>query len=66
MPDRRAPYVAGNWKMHKTAAEARTYVEKLVPQLPVGKGAEVGLCVPYTALAAVVEAAAGSGVKALS
>jgi triosephosphate isomerase (TIM) len=66
MPDRRAPYVAGNWKMHKTVAEARAYVEKLNARLPAGKGVDVGLCVPFTALAATVEDAAGSGVKVLA
>jgi triosephosphate isomerase (TIM) len=66
MPDRRAPYVAGNWKMHKTVAEARAYVEKLNAHLPAGKGVDVGLCAPFTALAAAVEAAAGSGVKVLA
>jgi triosephosphate isomerase len=66
MPDRRAPYVAGNWKMHKTVAEARAYVEKLNARLPAGKGVDVALCVPFTALAATVEAAAGSGVKVLA
>jgi triosephosphate isomerase (TIM) len=65
MPDR-APYVAGNWKMHKTVAEARAYIAKLLPRLPVGKGIDVGLCVPFTALAATVEAVEGSGVKALA
>jgi len=66
MPDGRRPYVAGNWKMHKTAAEARAYVEKLNARLPAGKGVDVGLCVPFTALAATVEAAAGSGIKVLA
>jgi triosephosphate isomerase (TIM) len=66
MPDRRRPYVAGNWKMHKTAAEAKAYVERLNARLPAGKGVDVGLCVPFTALAATVEAAAGSGVKVLA
>ena len=66
MPDARRPYVAGNWKMNKTVAEARTYVEKLLARLPAGGGVETGLCVPYTALAVAVEAAAGSGVKVLA
>ena len=65
MPDR-APYVAGNWKMHKTVAEARAFVEKLNARLPAGKGVDVGLCVPFTALATTVEAAAGSGMKVLA
>jgi triosephosphate isomerase len=52
--------------MHKTVAEARAYVEKLNARLPAGKGVDVGLCVPFTALATTVEAAAGSGVKVLA
>jgi triosephosphate isomerase len=66
MPDARRPYVAGNWKMNKTVAEARAYVEKLLARLPAGGGVETGLCVPFTALATAVEAAAGSGVKVLA
>jgi triosephosphate isomerase len=64
MPDRR-PYVAGNWKMHKTIAETRGYVEKLLARLPVG-GVDVGLCVPFTALAAAVDGVEGSDVKVLA
>jgi triosephosphate isomerase len=66
MPDGRAPYVAGNWKMYKTVAATRAYIEKLIPRLPVGKGVDVGLCVPFTALAAAVEAVEGAGVKVLA
>ncbi len=60
MPDRR-PYIAGNWKMHKTVAEARAFVEELLPAIAGVDGVEVGLCVPYTALPTVVAAADGSG-----
>jgi triosephosphate isomerase (TIM) len=56
----RRPYIAGNWKMHKTGAQTREYVERLVPRLPVRGGVDVGLCVPFTALATAVEAADGS------
>jgi triosephosphate isomerase len=59
MSDRR-PYIAGNWKMHKTIAETREYIERLLPRLPVRGGVDVGLCVPFTALAAAVEAAGES------
>jgi triosephosphate isomerase len=57
--------MAGNWKMHKTVAETRLYAEKLLGRLPVG-AIDVGLCVPFTALAAAVESVAGSGVKVLA
>jgi triosephosphate isomerase len=62
---RRKPFIAGNWKMHKTAAEARAYVEKLIGQLRIGD-TEVAVCAPFTALAASVEAAGDSGVKVLA
>ncbi|HEX8068009.1 MAG TPA: triose-phosphate isomerase [Thermoleophilaceae bacterium] len=62
MPEARIPYVAGNWKMHKTVADAEQYVGKLLGQLGVGR-VEVGLCVPFTALAATRRAVGDSGVK---
>lgn len=58
----RRPLVAGNWKMHKTAGEAReacTALAALVGPQPV---AEVAVCPPYTALEAAVQALAGSPV----
>ena len=60
MSDRK-PYIAGNWKMHMTIAEAKAFVHDLVQELDGISGVDVGLCVPYTALAAVVQAAEGSG-----
>jgi triosephosphate isomerase len=66
MPDGRSPYVAGNWKMHKTIAETAAYIEKLLARLPLGNAVEVGLCVPFTALVAAVEGVKGSGVKVLA
>ena len=65
MPER-VPYVAGNWKMNKTVAETRAYVAELVPRLPVGDGVAVGLCPPFTALAAAVEAVGDEPVKVLA
>jgi triosephosphate isomerase len=59
MPER-TPYIAGNWKMHKTVAEAWEFVSELLPAIEGVKGADVGLCVPFTALTAVVAAADGS------
>ena len=42
--------------MHKTAAEARAYVDELMPLLGDKDRVDVGLCVPFTALAIVIEA----------
>jgi triosephosphate isomerase len=55
----RKPLVAGNWKMYKTAAEARSYIEQfweLVREEASQPGfPEVVLCVPFTALAAAAQ-----------
>lgn len=60
----RRPYMVGNWKMHKTVAEAREYVEELLSSLgDAGDQVDVGLCPPYTALAATIEALGRSGVE---
>ena len=53
----RRPFVAGNWKMHKTAAEAAEFVGRLAAHVPAE--VDVGLCPPYTALAEAAAAAAG-------
>jgi triosephosphate isomerase len=62
MSDRR-PLIAGNWKMHKTIAEAEAFVEELLPRITPDRGAEVGVCPPFVSLPAVVAVARGSGVK---
>jgi triosephosphate isomerase (TIM) len=61
-PEPRRQYIAGNWKMHKTTGEAREYVQRLLSRLPMGNGVELALCVPFTALAATVDALAESDV----
>jgi triosephosphate isomerase (TIM) len=52
MPERR-PFIAGNWKMYKTRAEADRYCDELVERLPAqasDRPADVAVCVPFTAL----------------
>jgi triosephosphate isomerase len=56
----RRPFVAGNWKMYKTAAEAVTFLEALAGRVP--DGVDVGVCPAFTALPDAVRAAAGTGV----
>jgi triosephosphate isomerase len=65
-PDLRRPYIAGNWKMHKTASEARQYAQRLLARLPMGNGVELALCPPFTALAATIDGLGGSEVKVLA
>jgi triosephosphate isomerase len=61
MPERR-PYVAANWKMHKTVAEAARFVEALLPRVE-GAGADVVICPPFPALREVVERCRDSAVR---
>jgi triosephosphate isomerase len=51
----RRPLVAGNWKMHKTAAEAALWCEAFVGRVE-GASAEIAVCPPFTAIEAVVQA----------
>jgi triosephosphate isomerase len=62
MPERR-PYIAGNWKMFKTIVEARAFAKDFRPRVEGIDGVDVGLCVPFTALAATVEECDGSGIR---
>ena len=60
----RRPFVAGNWKMHKTVAEAREHVARLRELLGDDElPADVAVCAPFTALEAAVAAASGSAIQ---
>lgn len=59
---RRGPFVAGNWKMHLTLAEARELAGRVAAAAPGLGGASLVLVPPFTSLAAVGEAVAGSAV----
>jgi triosephosphate isomerase len=61
MPER-TPYVAANWKMSKTVAEAAEFVDTLLPRIAATQ-ADVVLCPPFTALSEVVERSRGSAVR---
>jgi triosephosphate isomerase len=61
MPER-TPYLAANWKMHKTVAEAAEYVDALLPRIAATPH-DVVLCPPYLALSEVVERSRGSAVR---
>jgi triosephosphate isomerase len=56
----RKPFIAGNWKMYKTIDEAVALVRALRAELDGIAGCDVAICPPFTALAAVREALAGS------
>jgi triosephosphate isomerase len=58
----RTPYIAANWKMHKTVAEAADFVDVLLPRIAATQS-DVVICPPFTALAEVVERRRGTAVK---
>ena len=58
----RKPFIAGNWKMHKTIGEAVALVESLQTALANVEGCDVAVCPPFPALAAVRDALAGSAI----
>jgi triosephosphate isomerase len=59
----RTPFIAGNWKMHKTIAEAEAYIQALLPKVGAIGDVEVVVCPTYTALEAMVDSARGSSVQ---
>jgi triosephosphate isomerase len=58
----RKPLVAGNWKMNKTAEEARLLVEVMLPELQKMNEVEQVICPPYTSLMTIAAVLAGSGI----
>jgi triosephosphate isomerase len=58
----RTPFIAGNWKMHKTVEEAEEFIQGLLPRVYAADTVDVGICVPYTALTAMVDSTRGSRV----
>jgi triosephosphate isomerase (TIM) len=58
----RTPYIAANWKMNKTVAEAAQFIDTLLPRIAATQS-DVVVCPPFTALAAVVERRYGTAVK---
>ena len=58
----RTPFIAGNWKMHKTVADTVKYVKELRGLVKDITGVEVVVAPPFTALHAAGEAARNSNV----
>ncbi len=59
----RKPIIAGNWKMHKSAAEGARLAADIKNEAAVTNDVEVVICPPFTTLGAVIEAVKGSNVK---
>lgn len=58
----RVPIIAGNWKMHKTVAQARQLARAIRQGTERSNRCQVALAPPYTALAAVGEEIRGSAI----
>ncbi|MCI0569766.1 MAG: triose-phosphate isomerase [Myxococcaceae bacterium] len=57
----RRPFIAGNWKMHKTVGEAVALVRELAGMVSgVGETVEVAVAPPFTAIQPVAQALAGT------
>jgi len=58
----RTPLIAGNWKMHKTIAQAEEFIAALLPRVSSVDGVDVAICPTFTALQAMVDSTRGSRV----
>jgi len=56
----RRPVIAGNWKMFKTVGETRAFFDAFKPLVAASTHCDIIVAPPFTALAAAVDAAAGS------
>ncbi len=59
----RTPFIAGNWKMFKTVAEAASFVTELRSSVNTARGVHIVVGPPFTALHAAAQAARGSNVE---
>ena len=58
----RIPFIAGNWKMFKTKAEAIAFAEEF-RELYKDTDVQTAICAPFTNLEALKEAFAGTEIK---
>ena len=56
----RTPFVAGNWKMNKTADAAVTFVTEIAHELNAIDGIDIAVCPPFIAIPAVAHALAAT------
>ena len=58
----RTPFIAANWKMHKTVLEAVAYAETFRDQVRHVSTVEIALAPPFTAVHALSQALAGTAI----
>jgi triosephosphate isomerase len=59
----RTKLIAGNWKMNQTVAEATGLIAALKAQAAAMEGKDVAVCPPFTTLATVAAAVAGTPIR---
>lgn len=59
----RKSLMAGNWKMHKTIAEGVDFVNQIKKGLSAKSDREYLVCVPFTMIKSVADAAKGTGLQ---
>jgi triosephosphate isomerase len=63
MNPKRRPIIAGNWKMNKTATEARDLASKIISFVSGVKDRDIVLAPPFTSIPAVADAIKGTNVE---
>ena len=58
----RNPFIAGNWKMHKTVEETVLFVKALKPLVRDVDGVDIVIAPPFTAVHAATEATRSTNV----
>lgn len=56
----RTPFVAGNWKMNKTADAAVSFIREIAADLNAIDGIDIAVCPPFIAIPGVAQALAGT------
>ncbi|MBR6726219.1 MAG: triose-phosphate isomerase [Clostridia bacterium] len=59
----RKAVIAGNWKMNKTASEAKELITALIPLVDGKNGCDIVICTPYTSLVTAIELTRGTNIK---
>jgi len=62
MPEKRPPFIAGNWKMHMTVPETRMLLEKILEAGPELGSAEIVVIPPFTSLGEAARILAASSI----
>jgi triosephosphate isomerase (TIM) len=59
----RRPFIAGNWKMFKTAKETAALAEELKKKLKGVSDIDIAICPPFLSIPAAVESLKGANIK---